>query len=370
MDGSARIWNLNGKTHFHLLVCDKVFQPKTSKGHRTKITSIAYHPGGREFVLGTICGSIQVWNAARATASRPDKVVFDAHGDDKKPITAICYNPGGTQIASRSAQDDTVKIWEARRLSRSASPLVTCVGLPSVQERAPCAFSPDGKKLVAGSSFYTKDSSGNRVERGSLKFFSIPIAKKDKISSVVEMELSSGVIHTKWHPKLNQVFVGCSDGSILVYFDPKKSRNGALISAAKAGRTTDGLTQLLASRMPKGSAAYASGEILTPFYQEDGNGSKKKRKNNSKEDDDIKKKRPEPPATGFKAGGQSTTSATFSQFVANSSLAQNKVIAGKDPREELFQYSEGKTFGLDGETKILAKKTVEEEEEEMRTNKK
>ena len=48
-DGSARLWNLNGKTQFQMLVCEKVFQPKSIKGQRTNVTCIAYHPGGREF---------------------------------------------------------------------------------------------------------------------------------------------------------------------------------------------------------------------------------------------------------------------------------------------------------------------------------
>ena len=46
----------------------------------------------------------------------------------------------------------------------------------------------------------------------------------------------------------------------------------------------------------------------------------------------------------------------------------NKNIAGKDPREELFKYSEGKSYvskAYEGDV-ILAEKTVEEKEADLK----
>ena len=121
MDGSARIWNLNGKTQFHMLVCDKVYRAKNVKGQRVGVTAVAFHPGGREFVLGTACGSIQIWNATRVGA-RPERVVYHSHGEGR-PVNSLSYNVDGSQIVSRSSQDDKVKVWDARRLSRSCKPV-------------------------------------------------------------------------------------------------------------------------------------------------------------------------------------------------------------------------------------------------------
>jgi len=51
----------------------------------------------------------------------------------------------------------------------------------------------------------------------------------------------------------------------------------------------------------------------------------------------------------------------------------NKNIAGKDPREELFKYSEGKNYvsrAYEGDVqRILAEKTVEEEELDLKSRK-
>ena len=65
---------------------------------------------------------------------------------------------------------------------------------------------------------------------------------------------------------------------------------------------------------------------------------------------------------------------TFSQHIVQSTnYVNNKNIAGKDPREELFKYNKGKNYvspAYEGDIqKILAEKTVEEEEAELKAHK-
>ncbi len=64
----------------------------------------------------------------------------------------------------------------------------------------------------------------------------------------------------------------------------------------------------------------------------------------------------------------------FAQHVKMAAnYGNNKNIAGKDPREELFKYNEGKNYAsqaYEGNIqKILADKTVEEEEAELKSGK-
>lgn len=216
MDGSARLWNLNGRTQFHMLVCDKVYRAKNAKGQRVGVTAVAFHPGGREFVLGTACGSIQIWNATRVGA-RPEKVVFHSHGEGR-PVNSLAFNVDGSQIASRSGEDDTVNVWESRRLSRSCVPVVTCQDLPTVHERSNAVFSPDGRLVCAGSSEYRKGPDNKRIESGSIKLFlgGISDASRKQKPGALLLELSApdgvGVVAVDWHSKLNQIFACCSDG--------------------------------------------------------------------------------------------------------------------------------------------------------------
>lgn len=216
MDGSARLWNLNGKTQFHMLVCDKVYRAKNVKGQRVGVTAVAFHPGGRELVLGTACGSIQIWNATRVGA-RPERVVYHSHGEGR-PVNSLSYNVDGSQIVSRSSEDDAVKVWDARRLSRSCKPVATCEGLETVHEQSNAAFSPDGSLICAGTSEYQKGPNNERIETGSLKVFLVgkgaASGKQTLGSLLLEIPAPSnvGVVVVDWHPKLNQIFAGCSDG--------------------------------------------------------------------------------------------------------------------------------------------------------------
>jgi hypothetical protein len=137
-----------------------------------------------------------------------------------------------------------------------------------------------------------------------------------------------------------------------------------LAIASKVGRPVDELSQLLASRAPKGYTA-VMGDVLTPNALPMFRGEKEtKRKRGKDREDPVKSRRPEPPASGMKTGSQTGAALNFQQFVSDS-IVKTKNIAGKDPREELFRYSEGKTYVDQAYgTKILAEKTLEEEEEE------
>jgi len=369
IDGSARIWNLNGKTQFKKLVCDKVYRAKNARGQRVGVTAVIFHPGGRELALATSCGSIQIWNTTRV-GNRPDRVVYDAHGT-ARPIHKLTYNVDGTLLASRSMDDDAVKVWDAKRLNKSCEPILVCPGLSSLSESANVAFSPKGNFVCAGTSVEPARKGHDSKESSKLKFFAVPTGRSKAVSGlpVLEINVAQGASATRvvWHPKLNQIFIGCSNGSTRIFFDPDLSTKGALLSTARSVRKADGLSELLASRAPLGSM----GDIITPhalpMFRDE-------HKRNREEDrqDPVKSRRPEPPAAGIKTGGQTSVSVNFQQYVAKGTI-KTKNIAGRDPREELFKYTEGKSYtsaAYDGEeTKILTEKTVEQEEEEMNSQK-
>ena len=79
---------------------------------------------------------------------------------------------------------------------------------------------------------------------------------------------------------------------------------------------------------------------------------------------------PQPPAKGFHVGGKSSTNSTFTQFIVDATTKGQKAIAGRDPREALFQYKEGKSYISDAykgnKEVILADKTVEQDEEDQK----
>lgn len=353
-----------------MLVCDKVFQPKSEKGRRTGVNCVAFHPGGREFAVGTLCGSIQIWNTARVSG-RPERAVYNAHGDGN-PVSSIVYNLDGSKLASRSVDDPSCKVWDHRRLSRSASPTAVCSDAPTLYEHCKATFSPDGSILCVGTARHAKTSEGKRSEIGGVKFYHLPkptSSLPSPIDSILALDVtfSAGVTVARWQPKLNQIFLGCSDGKTEVLFDPRFSRKGALLPFGRAGRKIDGLAELLKSRAPTGSAG-VRGEIIAPNAIPIGQGSKRKRDQDT--EDPSKLRKPEEPGAGFKTGGtQAGAGLSFTQFIADNNLGVSKEIAGKDPREELLKYKEGKSYigeAYKGNIEvILADKTVEQEEAEQ-----
>lgn len=170
---------------------------------------------------------------------------------------------------------------------------------------------------------------------------------------------------------------------IQVLYDPNLSKKGALQAAARTVRKSDGLSDLLRSRAPTGSAAYLtsgsqSDSIITPnalpLFRDELRATRKTKDRDRK--DPEKTKLPEPPINdgSIKTGAQAGAGISFSQYIVQSTnYVNNKNIAGRDPRAELFKYNEGKTYAskaYEGDVqKILAEKTVEEEEEEMMSNK-
>ena len=141
----------------------------------------------------------------------------------------------------------------------------------------------------------------------------------------MDIALQKSVVNVFWHAKLNQIFLGISDGSVRILYDKALSKKGALLCVAKGMRKVDDLEVLLASRAPKGSAG-VTGDILTPhalplFRSEAEN---KKRKRDKGEEDEYK--RPEPPATGIKVGEGTSAGLNFQQHVLDKSKIKNRNI--------------------------------------------
>ncbi|KAL7452342.1 hypothetical protein ACHAWC_004073, partial [Mediolabrus comicus] len=415
-DGSIRQWDISGrgKTQFQKLVCQKVIAKcKNEKGQRTQIVSnLSVHPNGRKIVVGTSCGSIQIWSCFGSSVStRPLGAVYSAHGSGTttKPVTFVTFVGDGSKIASRSDSDDTVRIWNAEKMEKESggsfnrkrggdsghSPsllLAICKDLPALNESANCAFSPDATVVCAGTSVNPREPNCC----GKLKFYRLPevtkssnkpskeTKKKKKetalLDPIVELDVApnASVLVVQWHPKLNQIAVGTSDGLIHILYDQTVSSKGALIPTARSVRPSDGLSDLLRTRAPTGSAAFltsssSDANIKTPhslpLFREEARATRKVKEEVRK--DPEKTKLPQPPSSGIKTGTGAGGSLTLAQSVYSKNIqkiVKNKNIAGQDPREELFKHNEGKSYlskAYEGDVqRILAEKTVEEEMEE------
>jgi len=377
IDGSVRTWDLEQrKLHFGKLRCDKVYRCKNEKGQRTQTLTVTYHPNGRSFACGTLCGSIQLWSCERLS-NRPEKSVYNAHDGNK--ILSLTFSIDGKYLASR-AEDDKVKVWRVNGKCNGISCFATYNNVPSNHETSNVTFSPDGNVLCIGTSKMQDSKSG-----GMVKFYDLLESGNGEPFLQFCVGDNDSVVRMSWHLKLNQLFCTLSSGRYelnhfnidfryipiltffvnrtLVYYDPNMSFKGALLSTSKMERKKNALEVLLESRALPNWKQVITPHALPIFQTQTEGATKRQRERDLK--DPIKTKRPIPPShSKIETGGQNSSSYNFTQFVVKMQGDKNRNVAGVDPREALFKYNEGKQYD-DQSSKVLAEKTVEQEMEEQ-----
>ncbi|XP_074626477.1 WD repeat-containing protein 70-like isoform X2 [Acropora palmata] len=306
-DGTVRIWNTeNPKKN------KTVIKTKNKQGKKTIPTRCCYSRDGKVIAAGCQDGSIQAWDT-RKPFIHPTYLQRSAHtfGSD---ISSLTFSQQGSVLASRGG-DDTLKIWDIRNFKRF---LNIAMNLPSYFAQTSCLFSPDDKMVVTGTS--VKKGQGS----GSLVFFETNSFRKLYEFDVIE----SSVVSCLWHPKLNQIVVGCGNGTTKVYFDPQKSNKGAKLCVGKVKR------KAAAKEMP------LKDQIITPhslpMFREKRYKTKKKVKEADRKDP-LKSHRPDLPVTGPGHGGRVTSGMSLSAYVV-----KNLALEMKDdshPREAILKHA-------------------------------
>uniref|UniRef100_T1GFV3 Gastrulation defective protein 1 n=1 Tax=Megaselia scalaris TaxID=36166 RepID=T1GFV3_MEGSC len=137
---------------------------------------------------------------------------------------------------------------------------------------------------------------------------------------------NSHVVKTLWHPKLNQIFVGCGNGLVRCYYDEKRSFRGAILCASKS------------YRKKKPADVVGVSQIITPhalpmFRQEK---SKSLRK---KQEKDRLDPRPDLPITSGQGGRVASSGGTLSSYVIRNLGLSKRVDDDQDPREAILKYA-------------------------------
>ena len=256
-DGSVRWWPMEGKQLFDELLTGDILKVKSARALRSAVTAAVLSPDGRALVAASDDGSVQLFNvkAAGHKYVRPDGIAAAAHAGGE--VTNITFAPDGLRFATRGT-DDCVAVWDIRRFSSRAAPLAVVTGVATVNPTAGCSWSPDGRLLLAGlaarkgegdgavrvfdvAALETAGSGGGARawSGGGLASFPCAVDASAASSYTLSVAPGSSAVALTWHERINQIAVGCADGCTRVLYDPTLSRNGALISAAKAPRRRD-----------------------------------------------------------------------------------------------------------------------------------
>ena len=118
--------------------------PFTLKGHKDRVTSVAFSPDSKRIVSGSMDKTVNVWETATG------KLLLTARGHTAK-VQSAAFSPDGKRIVSGSAavpidpEDNTVRVWDARTGRILLTLKGHSAGVYSV------AFRPDGKMMASGS---------------------------------------------------------------------------------------------------------------------------------------------------------------------------------------------------------------------------
>jgi WD40 repeat protein len=231
-DGTVRLWSLLRRTEH--VSCIKT---KSESGKKTSTTTCTYntyhtHVAQNEYLITAGCddGSIQIWDRRRPLVN----VTFmsrHAH-EPENSITSLRWSYDGTYLASRST-DNTLKLWDIRKFKE---PLSRFDDLPNRFSMTDVTFSPDDRFLITGTSTRkkTNDNANDPTNVGCIYFFNRNNLAKPE--GQIQVSESASVIKTLWHSKLNQIMCTTSNGIVKIFYDPIRSKQGALLFANREER--------------------------------------------------------------------------------------------------------------------------------------
>merc|ERR1712223_141931 len=312
LDGSLRLWltELNGRNSKACIKCKSA-----SSGLKTIPTASSYSRDG--LLVSAACqdGSIQMWDHRKSFVNTALHLK-DAH-QKSTDISSITFGYDNRHIATRNIGDETLKLWDIRAFRKAVN---VANGLYSRFDYTDCCFSPDDKMVV------TATSKEKNEESGKLIFY-----EKETFNKVYEMAIGdSHVIRALWHPKLNQIMVGCGDGVVRVYYDPKKSVNGAKLCVVRK------------KAKAKGVSFISQEHIITPYslplFREERQRSVRRQEEIARKDP-VKSHRPDLPL-GSKgtAGRVSTGGSTLHSWMAKQ-IAVKNMDDHIDPRERILRHA-------------------------------
>lgn len=333
MDSTLRIWDvMNSKQHKNII------KVRAQGGLRTVPNSTSYNRDATLIATGCVDGSIQMWDTRKMFVNTTH-CLRQAHQKGSE-ISSIQFSYVGNHLLSRSL-DETMKLWDLRAFK---TPLHVFSDLYARYDTTDCCFSPTDDLLVTSHSL-PKDYSPDNLSH--LMFFNAKTFELVNKIGVAE----SHIIKTLWHPKLNQLFVGCGNGTIKCYYDEKRSLRGAKLCVVKT------------YRKKKQAEIMGVAQVITPhalpmFRQEKSRSSRKKMERDRM--DPKKSRRPDLPITSgqgksyfrfmknlvlksyiifFLGGRVASSGGTLSSYVIRNLGLSKRVEDDQDPREAILKFA-------------------------------
>eukprot|EP00921_Rhytidocystis_pertsovi_P018547 GHVQ01029339.1.p1 GENE.GHVQ01029339.1~~GHVQ01029339.1.p1 ORF type:complete len:633 (-),score=82.67 GHVQ01029339.1:340-2238(-) len=366
-DATVRIWDINASPwgidqslpHLH---CLKAVDRRNLNISNCHVLCCCWASGDAKAIVGgCVDGSIQLWNE-RKCYGKPDKVVRGAHGSNE--VTGLCFFSDNTRLLSRG-MDDTLKMWDVRKLKESVKVIsnlsTTKVKtnviissderfvLTGTQASRPVAAAksdnketpscqPKSRDPVAAAKSDNKEtpSCQPKSREGTLE-----IIDSSDMSLAKSLPFECGVVRCEWPTEINQLLLGCTDGTVRMLYDRKASQKGALLFVGRAAAK-----QRLEDDFGYVAPIYTPGN-LPQGYRETRSGGIRKVKPRGKEKERIERETqktivPMRPVVGSEGSGgaRAAYGSSMSQFILGQiDKKDNEAKEKEDPVEILRSFA-------------------------------
>nr|SVE74082.1 EOG090X0364 [Daphnia barbata] len=309
LDGSCRIWNVDDvKQH------KGIMKSRSQNGLRAAPTSCTYSRDGNLIACACNDGSIQMWDHRKMFVNTC-VLIRNAHQPNTE-TSSIVFSYDGRNVATRGG-DSTLKLWDIRQ---PKSPLHSIGDLFSRFGMTNCAFSPNDRLLLTGTSFQKGENGGKVV-----------FLDRNTFQRVHEIDVPKAhVVRTIWHPKLNQIIVGAGDGNVHLYYDVAKSHNGAKLCLGKPKRI-------------RPHDVMSTVRVITPhalpMFREDKPRSTRRAMEKARKDP-LLSKQPDLPIGNKGSGGRVATSgSTLSSYIVRNLGIASRIEDEGNPREAILRHA-------------------------------
>eukprot|EP01134_Creolimax_fragrantissima_P005456 CFRG5456T1 len=312
-DGTIRLWDVD-----NFMSQKTVIKVRQQQGRRACVTTAAFSPNAGQWIAGgTQEGGLFIWKGT-GPYLRPPQAQFNAHDSE---ITGIRFSRDSKQIATRS-MDDTLKLWDVFNVRKCVHSMN---GLMNAMQGTNCEFSPDDTVIVTGTS----------VRPGTGEWSQLLFIDRKSFHMIKRVDVTqASAICVLWHPRLNQIFVGCADGKVKIFFSEKGSEKGAKLCAARILRKRirqDGVIGVDKS----GQANIVTPHAL-PMFREDNFAKITQKQKDKMRLDSVKTKRPELPFTETAGKGGRVAPNLTQHFVGD---IQKDTMRDQDPREAILKFA-------------------------------
>jgi len=196
---------------------------KCKRGKKQPVTFASFSPDGGSIAAAGQDGSIQIFRVSEGL-KRPKMTKWEAH-PNMSEVSCVKFSQDGKQLLSRNSE--TLKVWDVRKFTE---PLHVFEDLPSFIPTTQAIYSPGEKYIMTGTGCRKGEDGKGLLHLWDAKTF-MPVKKMGLCEN-------GSVVTMNWSEHLNQLIVGTSDGTRVLY-SPKQSQKGAMLCVGKHARKSD-----------------------------------------------------------------------------------------------------------------------------------